>query len=90
MALQNAYFGNSRLGMHISMNFDSISTAVFSTAYQLLSDKETAIYFHVLGGFNFEMASSLGFTYQMKKGKQRREKLERKRETKEEMNMKNK
>lgn len=56
-----AYFGNSRLEMHISMNFDSISTAVFSTALHLLSDKETTFYFHGLVGLNFEMVLLVRF-----------------------------
>lgn len=56
-----AYFGNSMLEMHISMNFDSVSTPVFRTALQLLSDKETTIYFHALVGFNFEIVLFIRF-----------------------------
>lgn len=78
-----AYFGNSRLEMHISMNFDSISTTVFSTALQLLSVKATAIYFHVLVGFNSEMVLAVRFHLPMCNRKQRREKAERKRQAKE-------
>lgn len=84
-----AYFGNSRLEKHISMNFDSISTTVFRTALQLLSDKETAIYFHVLVGFNFEIVLFIRFHLSNEeKKKKRRKKGERKRETKEEKDIK--
>lgn len=69
-----AYFGNSMLEMHISMNFDSVSTPVFRTALQLLSDKETTIYFHALVEFNFEIVLFIRFHLSNEESKKKKEK----------------